>query len=316
MDLYSNDKGSLKRIDPKPFKLEKDIQSMVEANSKEIFDLQFVSTEFHIDSFYLDSVFFDEENKSFVVVEYKKTKSFSVIDQGYTYLSLMLNNKSDFILEYNEKYPEDALKKKDVDWSQSRVIFISTGYTTYQINSVNFKDVPFELWEIKQYGNNTIGLSHITPTSKESIQSVGTSGNSLVKTVANEVKVYSESDLLRKCSESTLALWSDLQNRFNELDNINYVTRKHYIGIRKGKKTVTYVHFYKSKLLLHMVRGNIYKGKKSKAFFTLDDSKNLAKMGDHNFKDGTVRKYYEMNIQNVDDTDYIMILCKQKYHSI
>ena len=75
MDLYSNDKGSLKRIDPKPFKLEKDIQSMVEANSKEIFDLQFVSTEFHIDSFYLDSVFFDEENKSFVVVEYKKTKS-------------------------------------------------------------------------------------------------------------------------------------------------------------------------------------------------------------------------------------------------
>ena len=65
-----------------------------------------------------------------------------------------------------------------------------------------------------------------------------------------------------------------------------------------------------------MVRGNIYKGKKSKAFFTLDDSKNLAKMGDHNFKDGTVRKYYEMNIQNVDDTDYIMILCKQKYHSI
>ena len=47
MNLYSNQKGLLKRIDQKPFKLEKDIQALVEKNSKEIFDLQFVSTEFH-----------------------------------------------------------------------------------------------------------------------------------------------------------------------------------------------------------------------------------------------------------------------------
>ena len=80
MDLYSNQKGSLKRIDPKPFKLEKDIQSLVEQNSREIFDLQFVSTEFHVDNFFLDSVFFDQENKSFVVVEYKKTKSYQALN--------------------------------------------------------------------------------------------------------------------------------------------------------------------------------------------------------------------------------------------
>ena len=32
----------------------------------------------------------------------KNSKSSSVIDQGYSYLSTMLNNKSDFILEYIE----------------------------------------------------------------------------------------------------------------------------------------------------------------------------------------------------------------------
>lgn len=32
-----------------------------------------------------------------MIIEYKRDKNFSVIDQGYAYLSLMLNNKADFI---------------------------------------------------------------------------------------------------------------------------------------------------------------------------------------------------------------------------
>ena len=36
----------------------------------------------------------------------------------------MLNNKSDFILEYIESR-DKSLKKENVDWSQSRVIFVS-----------------------------------------------------------------------------------------------------------------------------------------------------------------------------------------------
>ena len=44
----------------------------------------------------------DSLNDSFVIVEYKKGSSYSVIDQGYSYLSTMLNNKSDFVLELIE----------------------------------------------------------------------------------------------------------------------------------------------------------------------------------------------------------------------
>jgi hypothetical protein len=75
--------------------------------------------------------------------------NFSVIDQGYAYLSLMLNNKADFILEYNENC-KDTLKRDDLDWSQSRVIFISPVFNNYQKESINFKDLPFELWEVKR----------------------------------------------------------------------------------------------------------------------------------------------------------------------
>ena len=315
MDLYNLKNKKLTQVESKPFNLEKDIQTIIEENIQELFGIQFVTSEFSIGDFRLDSLCFDEETNSFVIIEYKKHKSYSVIDQGYSYLSLMLNNKSDFILEYNENN-KDSLKRDDVDWSQSRIIFISPSFNTYQKNSVNFKDVPFELWEIKRFSNNVISLNQHLPSSKESIQKIEGNKNSVIKNVGKEVKVYDESDLLKKSNEKTLDLWEELQNRFNQLDDTNYVTRKHYIGIRKSKVTVTYVHFYKTKLLLHIVRGNIYSDKKSKGFFSFDDPKKISKSGDHNFKSGLVRKYYELVIEKLDDIDYVMVLLKQKYNTI
>ena len=155
MDLYKIKNNKLEQVDRESFKLEKDIQSLVEKNLDTLFDLEFISTEFSVGEFRLDTLCFDNENNSFVIVEYKKGSSYSVIDQGYSYLSVMLNNKSDFILEYIEKTGEN-LKKDTVDWSQSRIIFISPSFNSYQKNSVNFKDVPFELWEIRKFDNGII----------------------------------------------------------------------------------------------------------------------------------------------------------------
>ena len=102
MDLYKIKRNSLEPVERESFKLEKDIQSLVESNLETLFNLEFVSSEFIVGEFRLDSLCFDNEVNSFVIIEYKKGSSYSVIDQGYSYLSLMLNNKSDFILEYNE----------------------------------------------------------------------------------------------------------------------------------------------------------------------------------------------------------------------
>jgi len=55
------------------------------------------------------------------MIEYKKDKNFSVIDQGVAYLNLMLDNKSDFILEYNERSSlSNNLKRRGVDFLQER----------------------------------------------------------------------------------------------------------------------------------------------------------------------------------------------------
>lgn len=105
----------------------------VEANLGLLFGLQFVKSEFDLHGLRIDTLAFNRKDMSFVIIEYKRDRNFSVIDQGIAYLNLMLNNKADFILEYNEAAQNKSnIKRNDLDWSQSRVIFIAPEFTKYQ----------------------------------------------------------------------------------------------------------------------------------------------------------------------------------------
>ncbi len=166
------DSYGLSHINELEFPLEKNIQKLIEKNAKTIFDSEFVTSEFHLNDLRVDSLLFDSESNSFIIIEYKKETNFSVIDQGFAYLSLLLNNKAEFILIYNEK-KQTPLKKDDVDWSQSKVLFISPFFTTYQRKAIEFKDLPIELWEIKIFSNNTILINQIQSVDKrESINRI------------------------------------------------------------------------------------------------------------------------------------------------
>jgi hypothetical protein len=311
MDLYNIKKENLEPIDRDPFKLEKDIQSLVENNMDTLFGVEFVKSEFSLNEFRLDSLCFDHDTNSFVIVEYKRGSSYSVIDQGYSYLSLMLNNKSDFILEYNET-KNKSIKRNDVDWSQSRIIFISTSFSTYQKNSVNFKDIPFELWEIKKFSNNLISLDQISSNSKESIDKVGGNKNKIIKNVNKEVKVFNEDDLLEGKSDITKELYQDIKERVCQWDDVIFQPKKRYICIQKNKKIKIYVKLRKNDINLGFYgvmdfTGNVKKVKKK---FVLDDPKKLFKL-----KKDKYREQYSHIMSNKDNFDYIMLMLKQKFET-
>lgn len=160
MNLYKLQSNSINSLKEKPFKLEKEIQQLFEANLNELMGLQLVKSEFSIKNKRIDTLAFDPETKAFIIVEYKRSKNISVVDQGFTYLSLMLENKADFIVEYNETLKTN-LKRSEVDWSQTRVVFVSTSFTENQKTATNFKDIAIELWEIKRYENNLISVNQI-----------------------------------------------------------------------------------------------------------------------------------------------------------
>jgi predicted transport protein len=303
MKLYSiHDKSKIKPVSDIKFDLEKEIQVLFENNLEELFNLQFVKSEFPIKNFRIDTLGYDNENKSFVIVEYKRDRNFSVIDQGYTYMSLMLNNKSDFILEYNENCG-GVLKRDDIDWTQSKVIFVSPHFTEYQKHSINFKDVPFELWEVKKYENNTIGLVQHKTTSDESISTISDDKSNVVNQVSKEVKVYTEDDHLNqpKTSDTTKEVYQNLKDRILSLCiDVNIVPKKSYIGYKR-KTNFLDVLILKNELWCWI---NMKKGE-------LDDPKNLCRditsIGHYGNGD------YDLRINENTDLDYVMFLINQSY---
>ncbi|GAA0894803.1 DUF5655 domain-containing protein [Fulvivirga kasyanovii] len=305
MNLYKLTKTKLEEIKNIPFKLERDIQNLVEENLDMLFGLEFVKSEFPLKNFRIDTLCFDQQTNSFVIIEYKKGKNYSVIDQGYSYLSLMLNNKSEFILEYNESKSK-FLKRNDVDWSQSRVIFISPQFSTYQKQSIDFKDLPFELWEIKRYSNDTIILNQHKSTSQESVKTISsTSSDERVQDVSREIVVYTEEDHLQKASAEVRELALELKDRILELENVEMNPVKQYIGFKVDKKVIADFEVQKVKLKLRI---NLKNGH-------LDDPKGLfrdvSEIGHWGIGD------YEAVVTSETDLDYLMSLIKQsyRYHS-
>jgi predicted transport protein len=305
MPFFSIKQGKLVKIKGTSFRNEKEIQIITEQNLKDIFGLEFVKSEISIGNLRIDTLAFDNETKSFVIIEYKKDKNFSVIDQGFAYLSLLLNNKADIIIEYNE-CKNKSLKRVDVDWSQTRVIFISPQFTKYQRQAINIKDLPIELWEISKFENNTILFNQIKPfETSESITKIS-SRSDIVQKVSREIKVYTEEDHLQGIPEEIVETYLELKERILNLgDNVDIRPRKLYIGFIANTNFVD-IRLQKAQIKIWI----------NLAIGELDDPKKLAM--DVSKKGHWGNGDYEIILKPGSDLDYLMTLIKQSYkkHSI
>lgn len=299
MNIYTLNSGTLTQIKESPFKLEREIQSIFEQNLGTVMDLELVKSEFSIKNKRIDTLAFDPQSKAFIIIEYKKDKNISVVDQGFTYLSLMLENKADFIIEYNESLKK-RLTRDEVDWSQTRVVFVSTSFTQNQKLATNFKDIASELWEVKRFENQTISITPIKKSkSAESIKPI-TQQNKELKAVQDEIKVYTEEDHLVKPTEELKELYELLRNRILTLaDDIEVVPQKLYIAFRKDKKNFTYLHLQKKniKIWLNAKWGEINELK--------GIASNVSNKGHYGYGE------YEIDMNDDTELEYILSLMKE-----
>lgn len=300
MTLYQiNDNGQLVIIKEYDFKLEKEIQNLTEDNLKTIFGLDFIKSEFLINNFRIDTLAFDRNAKSFVIIEYKKDKNFSIIDQGYAYLSLLLNNKAEFVLEFiQNKKEKEAITKESVDWSQSKVIFISPTFTPYQREAINFKDLPIELWEVKRFNNKTVIYSKIqTAGAKESVKTISRQDTAIEK-VTKEIKVFTEQEHLECASDEIKELYERIKTSILNLDNIEVQPKKKYIAF-VSRTNIADIHIQKNalKMWLNLPRGELDDPKKI--------TRDVSSIGHWGNGD------YELLIGNDNDLEYILSLVRQ-----
>lgn len=298
--LFKKNKTTLSEIKELKFDLEKDLQALVEENLDEIFSLQFVVSEFQLNSLRIDTLAFDQESKAFVIIEYKRDRSFSVIDQGYAYLSLLLNNKAEFILLYQEKMGK-LIRKDAISWSETKVVFVANSFTAHQRQAINFKDLPIELWEAKKYAGDVFSFDRIKANKHtESVKTI--SRDETISSVSKEIKTYTLEDHCKPEWIQSKGLFDEFREQVLGLDErLEENIVKSYIGYKIGTKGVIGLKIMKSKLLLELWRIQPE---------DIKDSEGKVRLMKNSMK------YYNkhvsiMDISSSDDIQYAMLLVRQ-----
>ena len=299
MKLYtlknSNSITDLKEI---PFKLEREIQNIFENNLEDLMGLQLVKSEFSIKNKRIDTLAFDKQSQAFIIIEYKRDKNYSVVDQGLTYLNIMLQNRAEFILTYNETLNE-VLHSKDVDWTQSRVAFVSPSFTENQISASDFKDLGIELWEVKQFENNILSINSIKKSNAAQSIKPLLENNESFKEVKENIKVYTEEDHYKNGSDETIELYEKFKSSIlNLADNIEIIPQKFYIAFKK-ESNISDIEMQRKALKIFI----------NAKFGSINDPKNIAKDVSNIGHRGNGE--YQIQIENDNDLEYIMSLIKQ-----
>ncbi|MDD3536122.1 MAG: DUF5655 domain-containing protein [Candidatus Cloacimonetes bacterium] len=300
MKLFKlNPSGVFSEIAEAQIAKERTLQQITDKNLSLIFGLEFVCSEFTVGDFRIDTLAFDPETRSFVIIEYKRSESRSVIDQGYAYLGKMLDRKADFVLEYNS-IKKKAFQLKDIDWGQSRVLFVSTAFNTYQIGSLIFNDLPISLWEVKSYKDGLWSYRKIDHSgSGASIKTLANKDPEMNK-VYRQVMVYSEADHLQKGSDETREIYENMRDAILQRWKLTIEPKKLYIAF-KDKTNVVDIEIQKKQLKLIL---NVPKGKLNDNMGITEDIAGKGKWGNGD---------YQVIMQDDSNMAYVLSLIEQSY---
>ena len=144
------------RIAPGPFRLERQLQQVIEANMDEIFGTRFVASEFAFRGEQpgrIDTLGLDWEGAP-TIIEYKKSENENVINQGLYYINWLVEHRGDFELAVQRRLGQGI----EVNWSHPRLIIIAQSYAKWDTYAVNRMGEGIELWRYVLYGDNLLHL--------------------------------------------------------------------------------------------------------------------------------------------------------------
>ena len=166
MPLFEITGQNLKVIEKTNFKLEKDLQNLIEHNLEAVFNCRFVASEFSTGQSHagrIDTMALSEENNP-VIIEYKRAESSELINQSLFYLQWIYEHKGDFEIAVQKQLGNNV----KVDWSDVRVICIAPNFRKYDLHAVQVMGANIELWSYRFFENSTLYLEEVFRKSYES----------------------------------------------------------------------------------------------------------------------------------------------------
>lgn len=303
MPLFQfNESNQVSRIRADQFDLEKHLQSLIEVNLPEVFGVQFIASEFAIQGEQpgrIDTIGLDAEGSP-TIIEYKRDKNESVINQGLYYMNWLLDHRGDFIIVARDILGQDV----EINWNHPRLIIIAQTYAKWDTYAVNRMGEGIELWEYVRYGQDLLYLNQVFGKQRSIPQkAIDTSVNTNVK--IDDIVDYTLDYHVSSKPEETIQLFENLRQRIFEFSSdegeIIETPNKLYISYRHGKNFCEVQIMSRDGLKLHL----------DISIEELDDPHGFARDVSNVGHWGTGD--IEVRLKNTSDFDYVIGLVQQSY---
>jgi predicted transport protein len=257
MAIFEIKEKRVRRIKPTEFKIEKELQKLIEENLETFFNCRLIASEFSTGNLHagrIDTLAISEDNNP-VIIEYKKVASSELINQSLYYLHWITDHKGDYQVAVNKALNENI----NTDWSEIRVICIAPEFKKYDLHAVQMMGSNIELWQYKLYENGIISLDEVFKKSGAQYPSPDTEGKNPIMIEAGKKAAQTRKTATYTFEKHANRLNPDLVILHNEIreyivnlaSSIEETPKQNYISYKTSQNFVC-LESQKRKMMLFL----------------------------------------------------------------
>ncbi|MDD4350299.1 MAG: DUF5655 domain-containing protein [Opitutales bacterium] len=229
--------------------LEKALQVFIEANLESLLGIRFLASEYSTGKTHggrIDTLGIDE-NQCPVIVEYKRTSSENVINQGLYYLDWLMDHQAEFKLLVLDRFGKGTADS--IDWSAPRLLCIAADFTKFDSHAVQQINRNIELIRYRRFGDDLLLFELVNAVSESTSSTLEYPVSSLPKKEGKHKLVV---EWLKDLPKALEPVFNELDTFVFSLgDDVQRKDMKLYIAYKRIRNFVTIV-FQQKRIILYL----------------------------------------------------------------
>lgn len=241
LKLFDTTNGRVTEMPPGASQVEKALQTLFENNLEVLLGVRFLATEYSTGATHggrIDTLGIDEDGTP-VIIEYKRSISENVINQGLFYLDWLMDHQKEFQWLVMNKLGKEVAD--GVEWSAPRLLCIASDFTRYDEHAVKQIARNIELLRYRRFENNLLALELLhVPSGSKRPASTSLSPALATDKPQGDPYLYQRIDYrLENAATELRQLWDSVAEYIGALgDDIQVKELKFYVAFKKIKNFV------------------------------------------------------------------------------
>ncbi len=229
--------------------LEKTLQTFIESNLESLLGIRFLASEYSTGKTHggrIDTLGIDENNCP-VILEYKRTSSENVINQGLYYLDWLMDHQAEFKLLVLEEFGKKSADQ--IDWSSPRLLCIAADFTKFDSHAVQQINRNIELIRYRRFGEDLLLFELVNAVSEKTGSRPEPTNPSKGKSVSSDKPVV---EWLKELPKPLSPIFEELTTFMLSIgDDVQRKDMKLYIAYKRIRNFATVV-FQQKRIILYL----------------------------------------------------------------